>query len=93
MVRWRPDQKYKETYPNVVIDINPVIVDILPESSFVTEITNLLPLIHRAARLEHGQRGAAHDDDQITGSPDLTTSLNDRPPHTVVSNFFSLKYC
>lgn len=61
-------KKTRKTHPNVVIDIDPVIVDFLPEPSFVTEITNLLPLIHRAARFEHGQRGAAHDD-QLLANP------------------------
>lgn len=79
MVKMAAKFKRDETHPDVVIDIDPIIVDILSEPGFVTEIANLLPLIHRATRFEHGQRGAAHDDDTTNYT---TTTQHHRPPHT-----------
>lgn len=40
-----------------MIDINPIVVDILSEFGFVTKVADLLPSVHCATRFKHGQRG------------------------------------
>ena len=63
----------KKTHPNVVIDIDPIIVNILSELGFVTEITNLLPTVHRATRFEHGQCGGRQHGDTDRQRPPSQT--------------------
>lgn len=51
-------KKKRDTHPDIVIDIDPVAVDLLAQAGLVREVAHLLPRVHLRARLENGRNGS-----------------------------------